>query len=245
MKHFVPFVLLVTLAACGDKRIKKKINPDLVRALNALESGVAKLAPGQTRITTTSGTRLDLYSDEGSDVLLGRVVTATGTNRSTILKTDGYKVYTYDVDDVGTEDETRTVNLESLDPAEVQQAGGRPGARLEGTRIVAPFTFDFQTELEGGVLYKTASSGIASLDLASPHCNRNSEITTRTTLTQNGEARVLPTVMEVESGRCTTDMTTAELKALDLSAVYFCDKTTGDDEVNCETKDMEHLTDGL
>ena len=85
------------------------------------------------------------------------------------------------------------------------------------------------------------------VDLNAFHCSMTSNIRQfNLKLTQNGVVTTAPDTTETATTQCEAALSSAELKALDLSAIEFCeDSTTEEDERNCETRNMEFLTDDI
>lgn len=162
---------------------------------------------------------------------------------SVVLKIEGTNVYTYKVttDKVdGTVE--KEVSLESHDASQMDEILKLPGTYMLGDMLKFSMTFENDWELQNASV-KESYAMSASVNLGMPLCEMNMSISGTGTITNASGTTPLQAISSNTNQTCGRILTSAELAAIDLSSIDFCDETTADDEYTCESnKDMSFLT---
>ena len=167
---------------------------------------------------------------------------------SVILKIEGTNIYKYvEERNLLTGQVDKSVVVDDMSVEALREALGLPGARLNGSIFSLNLIEDLDLEVTDTATVTSTLSFNARVDLNAIHCTVTS--TTRQfnlKLTQNGVVTTAPDAQTQSTTKCRAALSPAALKALDLSAITFCEEsTTEEDEVNCETRNMEFLTDDI
>ncbi len=243
MKKMMSLALLATLVSCGGSggSSGSKLNPE------QFQEAALSVERGLVSIESKKGTEHYYSGDTEGDYTV-TLKSVKSDEYSVILKVDGTKIYKYvEERDLleGTVD--KSIEVDDLSAEGLREALSLPGANLSGNIFTVSMSDDFDFELGDGVLATSKYNVKLRIDLANFHCSSTSSVREFDgKLTQNGVVTRLPDAGTASTTRCEAAWSTAQLKALDLSAITFCeDSTTEEDEVVCEERNMEFLTDDL
>jgi hypothetical protein len=242
MKKLMSLALLATLASCGGSGGSSKgIDPQ------RLQDAALSVERGLVSIESKTGS--DVSFDVDAD---GNVTMTTEAENSemysVILKIEGTKIYKYVEDrNLLTGDVDKSVEVDDVSAETLGEALKLPGASLNGSILTLNATQDWDFEVSENASVTSKLNFNVRVDLNAFHCSQTS--TTRQLnlkLTQNGVVTSAPDTQTNATTKCEAALSSAALKALDLSAITFCEEsTTEEDEWNCESRNMEFLTDDL
>ena len=167
---------------------------------------------------------------------------------STSLKIDGTKIYKYvEERDLLTGDVHKSVDVEDVSAEALSEALKLPGASLSGSIFTFKAMENNSFDIGQNASLTSKMSFNVRVDLSAFHCSETS--TSRqfdVRLTQAGVVTTVPDSQTSSTTKCEAALSPAKLKALDLTAIEFCEEsTTEEDEWNCESRNMEFLTDDL
>jgi hypothetical protein len=242
MKKLMSLALLATLASCGGSGgSSSKIDPQ------RFQEAALSVERGLVSIESKTGTDVSFDIDVN-----GNITMATEPEKSqqysVILKIEGTKIYKYVEDrNLLTGDVDKSVEVEDVSAETLREALNLPGASLSGSIFAVNFTQDMNYDVSETAALTSKLNFNVRVDLKAFHCSQTS--TTRQfnlRLTQNGVVTTAPDAQTNATTKCEAALSSAELKALDLSAITFCEEsTTEEDEWNCEQRNMEFLTDDI
>ncbi len=243
MKKIMSMALLATLASCGGSGGSGNGGNNIEN----IQDAVLSVERGLVSIQSTKGTVHHYEGDVDGNYTV-KVVPVKSDEYSVILKVDGTKIYKY-VEDrdllEGTVD--KSVEMEEITQESLDEVLKLPGANLSGNILTLNMTDSSDFELGDNAVATSKHTIRARIDLANYHCS--STFSTRVfdvRLTQNGVTTKVPESGAAAVTKCEAAWSADQLKALDLSAITFCeDSTTEEDERDCEERDMEFLTDDL
>ena len=232
MKKLMSLALLATLASCGGSGgSSSKIDPQ------RFQEAALSAERGLVSIESSTGTDVSFSGDVDGNYTM--VTEAENSEKySVILKIEGTNIYKYVEESVEVDD----VSAESL-----SEALKLPGASLNGSIITLNATEDWDFELSENASVTSKLNFNVRIDLNDFHCSETSTVRqSKMKLTQNGVVTTAPDSQTNSTTKCEAALSSAALKALDLSAITFCEEsTTEEDEWNCEARNMEFLTDDI
>jgi hypothetical protein len=209
-----------------------------------MEAGVATMKRGQVAVETEGGSRLNIDRREGA--VTTRLTENQGTTRKIVLKIEGSTMYFLSISDEGTPQEDRTVVQEIWSADALREVLREPGFSLSGNDLLYNMTSNGVDELtEGGqIQYREVVS--TRINLSNPYCDKSTELRVENLrVSYNGAVSTQPTYTQTSQTACTVELTPAQLKALDLSSIRYCENGQ-DENDNCEQdQNMEFLTDDL
>ncbi len=242
MKKLMSVALLATLASCGGSggSSSKMSSQQIQEAVLSVERGLVSI---ESKAGTESTFRGDV--DGNYSVETGP---ENSEKYSVILKIDGTKIYKYvEERDLIEDTVSKSVEVEDLSADGLIEALKLPGASLNGSIFNLNSTQDFDFEISDNAAVSSKVSFNIRVDFNAFHCSMTSSIRQfDMTLTQNGAVTTAPDSQTNATTKCEAALSSAELKALDLSAITFCEEsTTEDGEDKCEIRNMEFLTDDI
>jgi|GEM_PF-3971630 len=243
MKKIMSLALLATLASCGGSggSSGSKIN------VEQFQEAALSVERGLVSIESKNGTEHHYSGDvDGNYTVETRPVKTD--EYSVILKIDGTKIYKYvEERDLLEDTVTKSVEVEDFSADSMREALSMPGASLNGSIFNVKMTQDFDFELGENASVASKYDLSFRVDLKAFHCSSTSSIREyNVKLTQNGVVTSAADSGTASTTSCEAALSAAQLKALDLSAITFCeDSTTEEDEVVCEQRNMEFLTDDI
>lgn len=243
MKKIMSLALLATLASCGGSGGSGNGG----KKIENIQDEVLSVERGLVSVRTTKGSVHHYQGDVDGNYTV-KVVPMKTEEYSVILKVDGTKIYKY-VEDrdllEGTVD--KSIEMEEITQASLDEVLKLPGANLSGNFLTLNMTDVEDIELGDSAVSTAKFTSRVRIDLANYHCSGT--FSTRVydvRLTQNGVTTKAPESAASAVTKCQAAWTPVQLKSLDLSAITFCeDSTTEEDEMDCEQRDMEFLTDDL
>lgn len=241
MKTLALVVTLSTLVSCVDGDGKgggSNGGPVKERYQNALST----LQRGQSADSKSQGqTRsYDWNTDTVSSAPVDK------EEFSVVLKIEGTKVYTYNVETDKVDGTVeKSVELESHDASDMDEILKLPGTIMMGDVLMFSTTFESDWTLSTASVRESHALR-ASVNLGKPLCEMNMSLTSSGTMTTAAGSIPLPVISNNTVQTCGRILSSAELTAIDLSSIEFCDQTVADDEVSCESdRDMSFLTSDL
>lgn len=217
--------LVVFAVACGGSSSGKHSNK-----FERYTDKLSTLARGTTILEHRSG-QTYLLSDG-----VASVAEDVSLTESIVLKVEGNKYYALESQTEGGVT-SRSVRLTKLiTPADLQTPG------TSGTMNGDVLSFNFSQESTDWTI-KSQIQIHGQINLANPYCDVKYEsVSTNAWYLKNGVRTTLPDVAQETETTCARTLSSAELKALDLKSVQFCDDTS-DADTTCESnKDMSFLT---
>lgn len=242
MKKLMSLALLATLASCGGSGgSSSKIDPQ------RFEDAALSVDRGLVSIESKTGTDVSFDVDVDGNVTMS-TETENSQQYSVILKIEGTKIYKYVEDrNLLTGDVDKSVEVDDVSAETLSEALKLPGASLNGSIFTLNATQDWDFEVSENASVTSKLNFNVRVDLNAFHCSETSTVRqTNLKLTQNGVITSAPDTQTNSTTKCEAALSSAELKALDLSAITFCEEsTTEEDEWNCESRNMEFLTDDV
>jgi hypothetical protein len=247
MKKIIPLLVLSTLVSCGKKNSDK--NELLGRFENALRSQEA----GTVIQGVTTGFEYRLKSlppEYNKWIAEKRNISDTG--REIILKVDGDTYYSYENHFEGSGGSVTKMSI-SLLINMAKENLKKMNYTIDGKYIRTVFADPADDEFDGEEIKDEGGNIIASLkggqittttitDMENMNCDsRSTEIFSGQIFTVDGVSKTLEPVSTERVTTCPTPLTKEELKAIDLTAVHYCDFTTMDLKCDEKSKDMSDL----
>jgi hypothetical protein len=242
MKKLMSLALLATLASYGASAASSS-NMDPHR----FQEAALNEERGLVSIESETGTSVAFDIDLDGNI---RMVTESVKSEeySVILKVEGTKIYKYmEERDLLTGSVDKTVQVDDVSAEIFSEALKLPGVSLNGSIFTLNATQDSDFAISQNAAVTSKLSYSVRIDLNAFHCSESSTIRqSNMKLTQNGVVTTSPDALTNSTTKCEAALSSAALKALDLSAITFCeDSTTEEDETNCEERNMEFLTDDI
>jgi hypothetical protein len=242
MKKLMSLALLATLASYGASgATSSNMDPQRFQEL-ALSA-----ERGLVSIESKIGTELSFSYDEDEN-FTAEVVPMKRDEYSVILKIDGTKIYKYIEDrDLLTGLVRKSVDVDDVSAEKLSEALKLPGVSLSGSIFTLNGTVNNSFDIGENASFTSKMSFSVRVDLSAFHCSETSASGQfDVKLTQNGVVTSVPDSQTSSTTKCEAALSSAKLKALDLSAIEVCEEsTTEEDEWNCETRNMEFLTDDI
>ncbi len=235
MKNVTLLSLLATFVACsGSGGGGNKTN------LEAYRSGLTQ-SLGEVTITKYDGETVEIGSKDGK-ATIGRK-SSVYTSKEIVLRVQGNEVYTLNEDIIDGKVENRYVQLVTTDPvAELQKLVDRGDARIDGNTLYIQASNSDQMEYLGSTLdFTTSITGSTSLER--PNCNFSATMTENVVMNTDGVETSIKDIKSSQKASCEKNLSSAELKAINLSNVLFCDDSS--DSYCEENKDMSFLLNDL
>lgn len=242
MKLFSLLVLSVAIAGCNDSiRSRSTINQSSSNSV--LKSSMTPVVGTVSNIYRTSDTQS--FTTTGENI---NVVKSTGSTfiKSIILRVEGNLVYKLIESRKGASPVQRKVQLEYIDlNQELNELVKKKNAEVSGDSIridmqISPDEMSEPQLFNNQMMsFESNSEYEAVFSISKPFCEFRSVLTTTTSLYLDG-AYQDSAVSEVwERATCGKQMTTDEIRSLNLASIEFCDET---DKLNtCEFKNLENL----
>jgi hypothetical protein len=234
LKNFALISLFSTLVACsGSGGGGSKSN------LEAYRSGLTQ-SRGEVTVTQHDGETFDIGVEDGK-VTIGRKANVY-TSKEIVLRIEGNEIYTLNEDIIDGKVENRYVRLDTSDPvADLQKLLDNGQARIAGNTIHLQLNDTDQMDYLGSTLdFTFSTTGTGSL--VKPNCNFSATMIQNVVMNTNGVVSSIKDIKSTQKGTCDKKLSSAELKAINLSDVSFCDDST---DSNCENKDMSFLVNDL
>jgi len=191
------------------------------------------------------------------DVVDGKVIVKSekmnNIAKEIILKVDGDTIYTLEETFENGEaiPRTRQVTKDSLNRmvrelSEPLPEGSSVSVSNNIMTVKMSFNYSFDYVISGHqVVQATTINGTFTLNLENPKCTGQSSSVGVNTVTVDGVLTKLPNSTSKNSETCGADLSSTELKALDLSSIKLCDESVevGEDEPTpCEDPaDLSYL----
>ncbi|HXH74178.1 MAG TPA: hypothetical protein VNJ08_04390 [Bacteriovoracaceae bacterium] len=247
MKMTIALLSLLTVFSCGDKDSSngsKKAGNSVIgfpvmsedtmtpeQKKEVIAQMIKNHGPttfGTSKITKTTG--LDIAPDltNGKFTLIKK----DSLDTEIILKVDGQEVYTYMIElDLIKKTEEISVNLKR-DPLKVIEAD-----LLKSNMSLNGDSLSFSIA-EAHNQISTVADGVISV--ANP-CNVSIKVGIKGSVAGEQGAIVIPPFTQQMAVSCGKTYTNAEFQELDLTKVMFCDERNGENNVQCEERDMSFL----
>lgn len=234
MKNVALVSLLTTFVACsGSGGGGNKSN------LEAYRSGLTQ-SRGEVTITKYDGESVEIGSKDGK-ATIGRKANVY-QSKEIVLRIQGNEKYTLNEDIINGKVENRYVSLDTSDPiAELQKLVDNGQARLDGNIVHIQASNTDQMEYLGSTLdFTFSTTGTASLER--PNCNFSAITIENVVMNTNGVESSIKDIKSIQKATCEKNLSSAELKAINLSNVSFCEESN---DSECENKDMSFLLNDL
>lgn len=234
MKTLALLVVLATLISCGKSGGGSNGGPVRQRYQDAFST----LARGQTSNSKNIGQVRSFDWD-------AETATTAPLNEEefkVVLKIEGNKVYSYEVTTDKTDGSVdMKVSADSYKPSDMDAILALPGTAMSGDMLYFSDKFESDWELRSAKVNETYSM-MAVVNLGKPLCDISISMTTSGIMIKNGITTVLPVLTSKDVETCGRIMTSAELRAIDLTSIDFCEEVA-DNERECESdRDMSYLT---
>lgn len=247
MKKIIPFIALVTLVSCGKKSSNK--NELLGQFENALRS--QKAGTVIQDITTGFEHRLKSLPPEYK-TWTAEKRNIGDTSREIILKVEGDHYYSYENHFEGSGGSVTKMSISLLINLANENLK-KMNYSIEGKYVRTLETEAADDDFYGEEIKDESGNVIASLkggqvttttvtNMENMNCDSSStETISGQVLTVDGVSKELETVSTERVTTCPTPLTEEELKAIDLTAVFYCDFTTMDIKCEEDPQDMSAL----
>lgn len=252
-KILAPLFMLPLLFACGKKSSSSSGSgtEDIGELLRQQQEAIRLLPRGHLTISTTTGITHDWSLNTELSKWVWKERAEHSQEKEIILRKDNDLTYTLlEERDLITRNVYRRVALERESFAEMEEILQIPGIRVVDRVLFVPFDFSVESDFttpEGGTAILAMNGHVeAQVNLKAPGCDIIAKTTGIHTMTQNGATETLPATTSTAVTVCGGVLSNAELKALDLSSVTFCDETIETEEDNCQyNTNMSFLTSDL
>jgi hypothetical protein len=239
-------LMLIALVGCGDSGGGKGSKKITQVQIDQLQDAFLSVPRGQVILEKTQGQVNGLDFDSNTMAYTLKLENQNSQNRKVVLKVDGSRIYTLEEStDLISGESERNVEVSTFDSGDLSQT---PNLRISGDVLSATFPFESTMELGDGELYEMRMQTFFSTNMKNPHCTSNGRMTdSGSRLVQNGVTTVGKPATLVMTTSCPEILSSAELKAIDLSSVDFCEESDSEDEENdtCSVQDMSWLTSDL
>lgn len=212
---------------------------------NSTNAYVAKLAPRAGIVSNNYRTsNIEEFTQNGEDIEIIKKTQSSFT-KMIVLKVEGNNVYKLYETRTGATTVERKVQLEYIDlnselknllvknEAEVTNSAIRIDMQYDSTERTEPLFFNNMM-----ISYDSQSEYEAIFSVNRPFCEFRSVLTTNNNLYIDGNFKDTAVTEVWEKSTCGNELNSEDLKALDLSAVNFCDMIT---KKKCEVQNLNQL----
>lgn len=237
----LPLLLLPLITACDDS-IRSRSTISNSSTTNAY---VAKLVPKAGIVSNNYRTsNIEEFAQNGEDFEIVKK-TQSAFIKMIILKVDGNNVYKLYETRTGENIIDRRVNLEFVDlNSELNNLVKRNEAEVTNSAIRIDMQYDSTERSEPQffnnmmISYDSRSEYEAIFSMNRPFCEFRSVLTTNNNLYVDGNFKDTAVTEIWEKSTCGNELSSEQLKAIDLSAVNFCNLIS---KAKCEIQNLNHL----